>query len=943
MKTARLPRIVLHIIYLKGVLFLVIVWSLQSFAQNSRDSLLNVWKDINRSDSDRVDAVSKLIWKNYLFTKPDTALLLASEFVQFSHNNNLIKNKAEALNIMGVASSLLGDNKKAAQYYLEGLLIGQEIQDKYGIASSLNNLGMLYGKTGDYEQAIYYLKKNIEINEEMGDRKITSALNNLGMVYTKKGEYSNALQYLKKSLQLKESYQDYSGIASTLLNIGNVYSAQGNYDLANYYFQRCAHLNEEQKDQLGYAAVMMSIGTNHRNNYQYDQAINCFLVSQSIQESIGDKKGLGSAYNNLGVCYKDLGQFDQSLDYYFKSLSIKEVLNDRQGIANTWSNIATVYFEMKDFSLALTYVEKANELAKRINASAQIKSSLRLLYQIYIAKSEYTKAYSYLRELIDSRANEIQLNYYTLSENDKFKYLSTLSGDFGLFYDYALHNAELDPSLIALACDLALKTKGLTLRSTSTIRRSIQESNDSILIQHYEDWIMLKNKLLKEFENGKNIKELQHKADELEETLTVKSPIFKEIKEAQSVDWKKLQDALGKNEIVIEFVNFKSEIIPSKPMLYGAFLVTKECKTPQFISICREDELERLIGEFKGDNVMYSNYLYSKSSALYQLLWEPIEKFTANMNIIHLSPTGLLNKISFAALIKPDSKHLCQLVDIRLYNSTIQLASKRKENIKPNEVFMVYGGIQYDSKETKYSNWNYLKGTLSETEKISRFVSQKKFELIYSTGIEASEKHFKFNAPIATVIHLATHGFFYPDPDKLREVMRKTTFYQDEIKFRGTNDSMQQHSDSISYAYWNFVKNNNPMMRSGIVLSGANDVWSKKTSEDNEDGVLTAMEVSNLDLRKTKLIVLSACETGLGDIFGNEGVFGLQRAFKMAGASCLIMSLWQVPDKETSEFMELFYINLIRGKDIALAFRNTQLTMSKKYEPFYWAAFVLMN
>jgi CHAT domain-containing protein len=133
-------------------------------------------------------------------------------------------------------------------------------------------------------------------------------------------------------------------------------------------------------------------------------------------------------------------------------------------------------------------------------------------------------------------------------------------------------------------------------------------------------------------------------------------------------------------------------------------------------------------------------------------------------------------------------------------------------------------------------------------------------------------------------------------------------------------------------------------MRSGLLFAGANNVWKGgEIPGELEDGVLTAYEVSGLDLFNTKLVTLSACETGLGDIQGTEGVYGLQRSFKMAGVDYLIMSLWQVPDKETQEFMELFYNNLTSGQQIDDAFRNTQRVMRQKYEPFYWAGFVLLE
>jgi CHAT domain-containing protein len=132
-------------------------------------------------------------------------------------------------------------------------------------------------------------------------------------------------------------------------------------------------------------------------------------------------------------------------------------------------------------------------------------------------------------------------------------------------------------------------------------------------------------------------------------------------------------------------------------------------------------------------------------------------------------------------------------------------------------------------------------------------------------------------------------------------------------------------------------------MRSGLVFAGANEVWSRKEYIDKEDGVLTAQEVATLDLRKTNLVVLSACETGLGDVKGTEGVYGLQRSLKMAGVKFIIMSLWQVPDAETVEFMEKFYTKLTKTKDIKSSFNETRNEMRKKYDPFYWAAFVLLE
>jgi len=182
---------------------------------------------------------------------------------------------------------------------------------------------------------------------------------------------------------------------------------------------------------------------------------------------------------------------------------------------------------------------------------------------------------------------------------------------------------------------------------------------------------------------------------------------------------------------------------------------------------------------------------------------------------------------------------------------------------------------------------------------------------------------------------MSTHGFFYPDPEKLTTNFEIDTVESNEdLVFRGSNSS---------FGVKNFVFNKNPLMRSGLVLSGANRVWNNPDMKGEEDGVLTAYEVAQIDLRQTGLVVLSACETGLGDINGSEGVYGLQRSFKMAGVKYIIMSLWQVPDNETQEFMTLFYKNLLLLKEPKQAFAKTQLAMRKKYDPYYWAAFVLIE
>jgi CHAT domain-containing protein len=189
-------------------------------------------------------------------------------------------------------------------------------------------------------------------------------------------------------------------------------------------------------------------------------------------------------------------------------------------------------------------------------------------------------------------------------------------------------------------------------------------------------------------------------------------------------------------------------------------------------------------------------------------------------------------------------------------------------------------------------------------------------------GEIASEKYFSQIGQVTSspkILHIATHGFFFPD-----------------LKIESISSSKKPV----------FVKSHDPMIRSGLLMAGANHVWSGKSNDtQTEDGILTAYEISQMNLSNTELVVLSACETGLGDIAGNEGVYGLQRAFKIAGVKYLMMSLWQVPDRQTKDFMISFYKFWLNEKlPIKEAFKKAQNENRVRfYDPYFWAGFVLLE
>jgi CHAT domain-containing protein len=248
----------------------------------------------------------------------------------------------------------------------------------------------------------------------------------------------------------------------------------------------------------------------------------------------------------------------------------------------------------------------------------------------------------------------------------------------------------------------------------------------------------------------------------------------------------------------------------------------------------------------------------------------------------------------------------------------------------------VHSELKFINQDTtlRGTNWYPLKATEYEIKTIQNLLiksGQKAKVLSKFTGTEESFKNISVLSKSPKLIHLATHGYFFPDS----RAINKNSLISPGADVNGS----VKKQESV------FQASEHPMLRSGLIMSNGNQGWKGKIQEGAEDGILTAYEISQMDLSNTELVVLSACETGLGDIKGNEGVYGLQRAFKIAGAKYIIMSLWQVPDKQTSQLMIAFYKNWLNKKmSIPRAFHAAQKELRKAgLDPYQWAGFVLVE
>ena len=461
------------------------------------------------------------------------------------------------------------------------------------------------------------------------------------------------------------------------------------------------------------------------------------------------------------------------------------------------------------------------------------------------------------------------------------------------------------------------------------------------------------------------IANLEEKADQLEKDLTRTVAGFGEAR--QQVNWQEVQATLKKGEAAIEFVHYRYyDKEATDSTMYAALIVKPGDAAPTFIPLFEEKSLDSLLspsGQRKAD---YVNHLYALADrgakaidrpqkSLYQMIWQPLAEELKGVKTVYFSPTGLLHRLNTGAIPVDEETTLSDRFSLVELGSTRQLVIPTKMDAS-NQDALLFGGIQYETDTTaitaanmdltsgslaargelsftytdsddRTGTWDYLKWTEKEIESIEPLLQNAGLKTSIRKGFSATEESFKKigqKGASPRILHIATHGYFFPDPE-----MQAT---------RNVGLGVEQP----------FRISDHPMIRSGLILAGGNHAWKtgKPIKPDMEDGILTAYEISQMNLSNTELVVLSACETGLGDIQGNEGVYGLQRAFKIAGAKYLIMSLWQVPDKETAYFMEIFYRNMTEGNlSIPGAFGATQKELRENpfVTPYQWAGFVLVE
>ena len=828
-----------------------------------------------------------------------------------------------------------GDYIQAKEQYKEALAITEKTlgENNEYYATILSNLANLSDKLGQIAQAEQYFLKALDILRKLSGYQTPSyatILDNLGLLYCSIGEYHKAeiflLQaYTIRKAKLSTSHPDY---ATSLNNLGSYYVNVGDYPQSEAYFLQSLQYEEQihGKNHPQYAIVASNLGILYQRKGDYEKAGRYFQLAHDIRLAILKEThpSYMSSVLNLGSYYEDIKNYTQAEECYLKVLNYRQMKYGaiHPNTAIVLNNLGSVHKKQKHYDIAQKYYQEALQIREQLGEEhPSYISSLNNLGIAYMEAGEYEKAEPYIIKVVAATRNQVvhAFNYMTDKQRESFwAYKGRRYDDSYQSFCYRYYPQK--HFIAAFAFDNELFTKGLLLNSSNAVKNSVFESGDTALIRQWNELAEKRQQILileQKNQQSTYLTSLREQAEQLEKDITDASSTYRESQRLWTITWDNVRAELLPNQVAIEYMSIP---LTDDHALYCALLLRDTCSYPVMIPLFEEKEVSSLLHTSTGDTAnINTTYMYGRNgSQLSKLIWSKVQPYLNPKDVVFVSPTGLLHQVAFENLPYDSIHTMTDLYNIVRLSSTRELAL-HKDPIT-HTAATLYGDIKYGvdpdvmyANNVKYRDIDRegikdLPGTKLEIEAIVPILQNKNIEIHVFAGDTANEESFKaLSGKKQNILHIGTHGFYWSD---------STAKKQQYFGQRMLNLDENRH----------FSTTIDPLNRCGLLFAGANTAISGdayRLQEGVQDGVLTAKEISLMDLRDADIVVLSACETGLGDVTG-DGVFGLQRAFKMAGARTILMSLWKVDDDATRLLMTAFYRHYANGLSKREAFRNAQ-------------------
>jgi len=918
---------------------------------------------------------------------------------------------ADTLNNLANLYSATGQYAKAQPLYQRALEIKEAKLGKYhpDVASSLNNLANLYSDMGQYAKAEQLHRRGLEIREaKLGKDHpaVADSLNNLANLYNGMGEYAKAEPLHQRSLQIREAKlgKDHPAVADSLNNLANLYAVMGQYARAEPLFRRNLEICEAKlgKDHPDVASSLNNLANLYKDMGQYAKAEPLYQRSLEIREAkLGtDHPAVASCLNNLANLYKATGQYAKAEPHYRRSLEIREAKlgKDHPAVADSLNNVGVLYADMGRYAKAEPLYQRSLEIREAMLGKdhPDVADTLNNLALLYAAQDQWNDAARVTTRLRRLVRTHVRRTLPVLSDREQLDFLqNTDEKHFHVSLSLGLERCA-DPAFAAASAAWLVNGKAIAQESLSERARMALASTDSQTGKVASQLTSVRQQLaaltLAASKSGQEAARLGQIAALTDQEQKLARKLGQLLGQPSRTDpWMTLDEvrkALPDGAILIEIGRFHVPDFKAKGgeawwkgFRYAAWLITPAGQGEvHLIDLGDADKIDGAVAAVRKGVLAAQGTATQKSviiekgepdaekelqpalATLAKLVLEPLRKHIDSRNQWLLSPDGALWLVPWEALPLDDQTYVIEKHTLRYLVSGRDLVTPafRGKVKSDGSVIMADPDFDIDPKEATVltakllgkqrptndeplvaldnpqgtrsasviGRVGRLPGTAAEAAaikpKLHAYASEAPW--VYR-GKNALEGVFKsFHSP--KVVVLSTHGFFLEDQEFKGD---------DRADLTGSKQPLRTKDGRLP---------ENPLLRCGLLLAGCNQAAQAKPGQD--DGVLTGLEIVGCDLRGTELVVLSACETGLGQVRNGEGVAGLRQAFQLAGAQAVVASLWQVSDKDTALLMSDFFDGLAKGKGKAEALREAQLARIKAHRdrdgaahPFFWAAFTV--
>lgn len=882
----------------------------------------------------------------HLFQQYDKALACYQNalkgFIELRKTDDEISVLRHIAEIKGTLYDVVGSEDA----YKQALALAKQIGKTNVQMEILKGLWNLGNTIGNVQQAQTYAASIDSLVDVTADLQTKfTYYNQKGNEARDLGQYGIAEQWYLRGKDIAECADTKSVSANKHLsysNLRNLYAAIGRYNDALLYAKKAIE-EFQAHTPMGdatYNMPYMALADIYRLMSDKE---NCYRSLDKIFKTasrIVDSKELYHLYTTRGRCHFAFKNYQSALNDYKKAdelLATKYPQTDGDRIS-LLALIGGVEHQLGNYAESEQYYRKYAEYTKALYGE---KSQEHINAQIYLANAEgfagnvtygcndYTAAVLQLKALMKQR-----IPYMSSTEREGL--WNPLSSLFTMMTPYALEAKQTQTAFTKNCYDALVMSKSFLLESERSMYDVIKRMGTPEDMHDYTTLASMKNQVKaweKDYNaNADSILSVSRKISRLENLLTNRCKEYSDGTDFMDVDYDAVKHALGQNEVLIDFTDYISQTQGRK---YAAYIINKVQGYPLLKALFAERQIDSL-GIVRPD--MYYSEDYSED--VLKLLWEPLKENVSEGATIYYVPSQLLFQVSLESLPLPDGSLLGSHYDFVRLSSARELVKMKSNAIGcKDDTAVLYGGLQYDVETTamaeeskKYDLANLLvirgeiargdsifydlQGTKEEILKIENILKDNKWQVTPYMGKNGTEESFlDMNGKSPRLLHLATHGFYYT-PNKAEDV-----------------DYLKGYTDAMSL--------------SGLVMSGGNAAWlGKQLPKGVLGGILTANDIARLDLSNTDMVVLSACQTGQGKAT-SEGLYGLQRAFKKAGVGTIVMSLWSVSAKTTSEFMTTFYERLADTHNAwnkRKAFEEAKQIIRKKHpDPYYWAAFVMLD